>query len=321
MVAAAAGISAGGSLIGGLISSGGAQDAAATNAAAQHEAVQASLFEQQEAFRVAQQYYGSAEANSQAYLTGGAGAAQNYTQLAANMLNPFAYMGQNFAQELSNEIGTGQPGQLGAQPSLTDFSQLPGYQFTLDQGMKAAQNAAASQGLGISGAAQKGAIGYAENLANTFGSQYLQNYWANQNNRYNILAGMMGTGATASNQLASIYQGTGNNLLSGFTNTGNTLAATAAGLGGASTSAAASSGATQAQAIANTAQAIGNAQQAGGNILASGFSGAGSSLNNALTLQSLMNRGGGSTIGDEFANSAPIPVEGGGFFGQPGTPA
>lgn len=46
---------------------------------------------------------------------------------------------------------------------------MPGYQFSLDQGLKATQAAAAARGLGVSGAALKGAATYATGLAdNTY---------------------------------------------------------------------------------------------------------------------------------------------------------
>jgi hypothetical protein len=48
---------------------------------------------------------------------------------------------------------------------------LPGYQFTLGQGLKSVQNGAAARGLANSGAALKGAAGYATGLANsTYGT-------------------------------------------------------------------------------------------------------------------------------------------------------
>jgi hypothetical protein len=52
-------------------------------------------------------------------------------------------------------------------PKMTeaDLQQTPGYQFTLDQGLKATQGAAAARGLGVSGASLKGASTYATGLA------------------------------------------------------------------------------------------------------------------------------------------------------------
>jgi hypothetical protein len=52
-------------------------------------------------------------------------------------------------------------------PQMTEaqLQQTPGYQFTLDQGLKATQSAAAARGLGVSGSALKGAGTYATGLA------------------------------------------------------------------------------------------------------------------------------------------------------------
>ena len=52
-------------------------------------------------------------------------------------------------------------------PQMTEqqLQQTPGYQFTLDQGLKATQSAAAARELGVSGASLKGASTYATGLA------------------------------------------------------------------------------------------------------------------------------------------------------------
>lgn len=64
-------------------------------------------------------------------------------------------------------------------PTLDQLQKTPGYQFTLDQGLKAAQNSYAGLGLAKSGAASKGAINYAEGLAGTTFQQQFQNYITN----------------------------------------------------------------------------------------------------------------------------------------------
>src|SRR5215472_8522624 len=228
MVAAAvvggSAISGIGSLVGGSTAASGAQAAAQTEAQAQQAATQAELQMQQNA--IAQEQLGFSEA--QAYQ------------------NPFWDTGLGNYLGLSKEVGAG---ALGAQPSLTDITQLPGYSFTLDQGLKATQNAAAAQGLGVSGSALKGASTYAENLANTYYNNYLQNYWTNQNNRYNQLYNLVQTGQAAAGQTAT--------------------AATA-------------SGAQQANAITQTAAGQAQAQQNAANLQAGGILGAGTSVNNAL---------------------------------------
>jgi hypothetical protein len=53
------------------------------------------------------------------------------------------------------------PGQM----TQAQLEATPGYQFTLDQGLKSVQSANAAKGLGVSGAALKGAATYATGLA------------------------------------------------------------------------------------------------------------------------------------------------------------
>jgi hypothetical protein len=60
-------------------------------------------------------------------------------------------------------------------PTMTEaqLEQTPGYQFNLAQGLKATQSAAASRGLGVSGASIKGAATYATGLADsTYQNQF-----------------------------------------------------------------------------------------------------------------------------------------------------
>ncbi|KVF35784.1 hypothetical protein WJ09_09830 [Burkholderia vietnamiensis] len=52
-------------------------------------------------------------------------------------------------------------------PTAAQAAATPGYQFTLTQGLKSVQNSAAARGLGTSGAALKGAAGYATGLADS----------------------------------------------------------------------------------------------------------------------------------------------------------
>lgn len=61
------------------------------------------------------------------------------------------------------------PGQM----TQAELEQTPGYQWVLGQGLKATQSAAAARGLGVSGAALKGAATYATGLANkTYKDQF-----------------------------------------------------------------------------------------------------------------------------------------------------
>lgn len=159
----------------------------------------------------------ASKANQQAAQTNQS--AINYQEETAA---PYANVGNLAENELWNEFDTPSSpgGTMGAQPSLTsaDIQNMPGYQFTLGQGLLATQNAAAAQGLGVSGNALAAASQYATNLASTNYQQYFNDFWANQNNRYNMLLGMTQTGENAA-------VGSGSNVASSAAATGAQQAA------------------------------------------------------------------------------------------------
>ena len=233
-VAVVGGIAAATSIAGGVISSSGAQKAASTEAAAS----QAATAEQTAARQQEQQN-----------------------------VAPYLGYGTTAGNELTSEL---QSGALGA-AAPTDqnaIANMPGYQFTLQQGLLSTQNAAAAQGLGVSGAALKAASSYSTGLASTNFQNYFNDYWSNQNNRYNMLANTMNMGANAA-------AGLNTNL----TNSSNTQATNTT------------------QAAAN----IGNAQQSSANALSTGVSNSlGTGVSNALLANALLGQTqGGSTLSSD----------------------
>ena len=92
-------------------------------------------------------------------------------------LAPFVSTGYNALQDA---YGVARGGPTGGGPDYVgmaysnlpgrmtqaELEATPGYQFTRDQGLKSVQSAAAARGLGVSGAALKGAAEYATGLAN-----------------------------------------------------------------------------------------------------------------------------------------------------------
>lgn len=99
----------------------------------------------------------------------------------------------------------------------------PGYQFRLDQGMKALQNSAAAKGGLLGGntgtALQRYGQDYASNeygnVYNRALGEYQQRYNIynqNQSNQYNRLAGLSGVGQTAAGQLGQEGQAAANNI-------------------------------------------------------------------------------------------------------------
>lgn len=136
---------------------------------------------------------------------------------------------------------TGTNALMSALPSLTSeikldnatLQQLPGYQFTLAQGLKAAQNAAAARGLGTSGAALKGATGFATGLANQTGNDAYNRELAGREQRYNALMGTASLGANAAAQTGNYATQTGQNIGANTIQGGNAQAAGLIGAGNA----------------------------------------------------------------------------------------
>lgn len=156
----------------------------------------------------------------------------------------------NFLTGASGTAPAGYNGAAGGQgalttpfaPTMAQLEQTPGYQFTLGQGLKSAQNSYAAKGLGSSGAAMKGATDYATGLANNTYQQQFQNYWGQNKSIYDMLTGQSTVGANAAaalatggNALASGVSantvGAGNAQAAGYNAIGSAVANTAQGIG------------------------------------------------------------------------------------------
>jgi hypothetical protein len=144
-------------------------------------------------------------------------AAQNkqiYTDAQGN-LNPFVQGGQtDFSQYNSMPA-------FNFNDTQQQLEQTPGYQFALSQGLKSVQNSATARGLGVSGAAQKGAATYATGLAD----QTYQNQFGNALNTYNTNANKLLQGAqigqSAATNLGVIGAKTAENQGNATQNAGN----------------------------------------------------------------------------------------------------
>lgn len=135
------------------------------------------------------------------------------------------------------------PGQM----TQAQLEQTPGYQFQLAQGLRATQNSAAAKGLGISGAALKGAATFATGLADSNYQNQFNNAQTrsqdflnlntaaqgNATNEYNKLMGQATLGENAAAQTGA--QGTlaANNAGGFLSAQGNAQAAGALGIGNA----------------------------------------------------------------------------------------
>lgn len=107
---------------------------------------------------------------------------------AANQANQTLINQQNQVRSDLAPYRSGGEGDFNAYNSLIGASgnpkaqeatlqSMPGYQFSLGQGLKSVQNSAASRGLGLSGAAEKGAANYATGLSQSNYGQYANNLY------------------------------------------------------------------------------------------------------------------------------------------------
>lgn len=144
---------------------------------------------------------------------------------------PYTAAGTGAVNRLAAGFGTG--GEFTGNFTSADFlnNQDPGYQFSMDQGMKALNASMAARGLGTSGAGIKGALAYGTGL----GSQEYQNafnrYQTQRNNTVNGLQSLAGQGQSGANSIATQGANTAANI-------GSTYMNNAANIGNAGMSAA-----------------------------------------------------------------------------------
>lgn len=111
-----------------------------------------------------------------------------------------------------------------------EFTESPGYQFTLSEGQRGIQNALSSMGQNRSGKHLKSAARYAENLASTEYDNFLRR-WYQSLNPYQSLAGVGQTsaaqtaasGANAANQVSNAQLYSGQAQAAGTINQANAL--------------------------------------------------------------------------------------------------
>ncbi len=118
-------------------------------------------------------------------------------------------------------------------PNFTgeDLASEPGYQFGLQEGNKAIENAARARGMFMSPSTVKGLLRYGNDYAGTKFQDAYNRDMTNRTTKYNMLSGVAGTGQTAANTLTSAGQNYANNV--GQLVTGAANARGAAGIAGA----------------------------------------------------------------------------------------
>lgn len=148
-----------------------------------------------------------------------------------NDLAPWRTMGGQANSALARALG------LGANDGSSDFGSLnkpftgadlasePGYQFGLDQGMRALNNRAAAAGSYFSGAALKGAQQYAQDYAGTKYNDAFNRDQTTKNQRYNFLSGQSSSGQNAATQTGNFGTQVSSNIAGNTTALGNAMGA------------------------------------------------------------------------------------------------
>jgi hypothetical protein len=212
-------------------------------------------------------------ADTQAQATEDAAHLQNdqWNQTQAN-LKPYMDLGSSYIDPLKNALANSMLTQQFTAPTAAQAQATPGYQFTQTQGLKAVQNSAAARGLGVSGAAMKGAASYATGLADSTYNDVFNRALQTFNTNY----------SSAANQVNRLQSVVGN---------GQNAAATNGSLGAAAVGN-----------IGNTLMSGANAQAAGtigsANAISSGLNGlAGNALTYGLMTNNAGSAGGGASAG------------------------
>lgn len=86
--------------------------------------------------------------------------------------------------------------------TMADFQKDPGYDFRMQEGMKAINNSAAARGMGNSGATLKSLAKYGQDFASNEYTNAYNRFNSDRDRRFNRLSSLAGVGQTANSQLA-----------------------------------------------------------------------------------------------------------------------
>jgi hypothetical protein len=128
---------------------------------------------------------------------------QNAAQTQVNMA-PMINTGQQASAQLQS--GMGQGGSLGRQFTMADFQTSPGYNWDVNQAMKAIGNSASARGGALSGMGVSDQIKYASNMANNSYGQAQNAFMSNQKENSNLLSSLQNQGIGAAEGLGRISQ-------------------------------------------------------------------------------------------------------------------
>ena len=228
-IAGSAIIGAGASLFGSSKAADAQQAAAAQSAAAQREAADKSIAAQREMFDIGR------------------------TDLAPSREGGVAAQNQLLAlQGIGGDTTSPEYGKYAKDFSMADFTTSPGYQFSLDQGLRAIKARDASQGRTFSGANDKGILDYVTGKASGEYQNAFNNYMTSRNARLGSLQNLYVGGQASAAGSAAQAQALGTNLGNTYTGLGQGIAQADVAAGNA-----------QASGYLNSANAVTNALNQG----------------------------------------------------------
>jgi len=135
---------------------------------------------------------------------------QNRTDMA-----PWRTAGEGALGQLTEGLKPG--GTFNRDFTMADYQKDPGYDFRMAEGAKALERSRAGRGALYGGAAAKAMTRYGQDYASGEFTNAFNRYMVQRNAQYNRLAGVSGTGQTATEQLGNqgigVARDTGNNLM------------------------------------------------------------------------------------------------------------
>lgn len=272
------------------IGAAGALGAAGISAYASSKASDQQAQQAQNALNFQQQVYGTNQANTQTQKDANGNLINSQINSNISNLSPYSSTGQNALYSLASLYGLPTPGNpTGGGDSVNAayqaFTNLPAYQFPLQQGNLALERQLNAQGKTQSGAQARETQQFGQGLA----SQYLMS------NYVNPLMSLAQQGQGASTSLVNANSGLTSNLVNANSNLTSGLATNSVNSGNQ---------------IGNTYGNLGTAQASGtmgvGNALAGGVNNAGSSL----ALYSALASNGSSYGGNLPYNSPGTSING-----------
>jgi hypothetical protein len=237
---------AGATLVGAGVSYFGSQNAAKaqSDAAAQSAATQQAIADQSIAAQ--KEMYQQGRTDLQPYREGGVTAQNQLFQLLG----------------LGGDKTAANYGKYSKDFGMSDFTTDPGYQFRLEQGMKALNASAAAKGMGVSGANIKGATEYGQNMGSQEYTNAFNRYQTNRAAQLDPLFKFYTGGQAAAAGSAAGAANLGSNLGTTYSNLGTNLGKTATDAGAAAAGGYVAGGNAINSAIGNIGNQYMNAQNA-----------------------------------------------------------